>query len=39
MASGLATSTLKSLAARRGSVIMGMEVAAPDTRNSPITAA
>ena len=39
MASGLPAKTRTSREARRGNVVMGNEVAAPDTRKSPITAA
>ena len=39
IASGLPAKTRTIAAARRGNVVMGNEVAAPDTRNSPITAA
>jgi len=39
MASGLVTSTFRSCAARRGRDNMGSEVAAPEMRKSPITAA
>src|SRR5262249_58462853 len=39
MASGVEKSTFKSCAARRGSDIMGTEVADPVTRKSPSTAA
>src|SRR3954470_9644977 len=38
-ASGLARKTRVSRAARRGNVVIGKVVAAPETRNSPITAA
>src|SRR5262245_12219248 len=39
IANGVDASTLKSAAARRGMLSMGMEVAAPETMKSPITAA
>src|ERR1700686_4712402 len=39
MASGLEKRTLRSCETRRGREFMGTDVAAPDTRNSPITAA
>src|SRR5829696_5427984 len=38
-ASGLVTKSRASRDARRGNVVMGKDVAAPDTRNSPMTAA
>src|SRR5437867_8935377 len=38
-ASGLANTTRASRAARRGNVVIGKDVAAPDTMNNPITAA
>src|SRR5262245_34562083 len=39
MANGFDASTVKSAAARRGRLSIGMEVAAPETMNRPITAA
>src|SRR6185436_18399615 len=38
-ASGLVANRRASRDARRGNVVMGKDVAAPDTRNSPMTAA
>src|SRR5262245_53526888 len=39
IARGLPASTRASLSARRGNVVIGTDVAAPETTNSPITAA
>src|SRR3954471_6313564 len=39
IASGLAANRRRSVTARRGKVVLGIGVAAPDTRKRPITAA